>query len=165
MKNYKKIKNIIWKLTGVLFSLVLFSTYFSAGLAAKYISRAEGEDSARVAKFNYTLTAKENLLSQPLDISLAPSGTYEVNITLENTSEVALRCVITAENLTKNLPIFYDTNEKVYKPSVSEVGVPVGGTGTVTFSVTWPEVEGLDDPSYAGKVDNILLTISVEQVD
>ena len=163
MKDYQKAKTIVWKIASVIFSLVLFSSYFSAGLAAKYTIQSQATDGARVAKFSYELTGEAVLLSQSLQMELYPGSSQSYEVVLRNTSEVALRCVIKAENTTKNLPIFYDAQLQEYKSYVNEISVPVGKTKTLTFTVEWDDL--FSDPAYAGKVDEIVLTISVEQID
>ena len=50
-------RNIALRLAGILFCLTLVSFYMVSGLFAKYMTRGQGSDSARVIKFgDITLT-------------------------------------------------------------------------------------------------------------
>ena len=61
--------NIVMWLAGALFCLVVLTTYLSAGLFARYVTRDDGGDDARVITFG-KLTVKEN------DVAGSPGQEY-----------------------------------------------------------------------------------------
>ena len=48
------IKSFVWRTAFIMLVLVLFTTHFVSGLAARYVTSSSGDDSARVAKFSYS---------------------------------------------------------------------------------------------------------------
>ena len=84
--------NIPMLLAIVLFYLTVLSTHLTGGLFARYVTKADGTDSARVAKFDVQTTGEpgvEVLYSQ------GDSGDYALLV--ENKSEVAISYTITVE--------------------------------------------------------------------
>ena len=73
--------NIPMLLAIVLFYLTVLSTHLTGGLFARYVTKADGTDSARVAKFDVQTTGD--------------SGDYALLV--ENKSEVAISYTITVE--------------------------------------------------------------------
>ena len=53
MKQLINVKSIVWRTASILLGAVLFTSYFSSGLFAKYTTSGTGSDSARVARFSY----------------------------------------------------------------------------------------------------------------
>lgn len=92
-----------------------------------------------------------------------------VQIKVHNKGEVALRCVVTAVNLTGNLPLQIegatgDLQEGDEVVVSRDIGI--GDDLTFDWKVVWPT----DDPKnkdvgYMGKMDMIRITVAVEQVD
>lgn len=68
---------------GILFCLVLISTSMLGGLYARYVTRASGGDSARVAKFDVVGTG-----SGLVTVRVEDSETGQYTITVTNRSEV-----------------------------------------------------------------------------
>ena len=79
--------NIPMCMACVLLCLTLFSTYLTGGLYARYISRDDFEDSARVAKFDVDLSSN----SDKVDIRLERSTTGNYSFIIHNKSEVAIK--------------------------------------------------------------------------
>lgn len=75
-------------IAGALFCLILLSTALMGGLYAKYLSRGNGSDDARVAKFDVTTTISD--VNATLANYTTDTNTYTLEI--KNKSEVAVRC-------------------------------------------------------------------------
>ena len=77
---------LLLRIALILLCMTLFSTSMLSGLYAKYIAKNNGEDSARVAKFDVTAEWSEDVT---VNASLGQTnGTY--NFTVTNNSEVAI---------------------------------------------------------------------------
>ena len=91
----------------VLFCLVLFSTYLTGGLYARYTTSASGSDSARVARFEITgVDSWTNQGEIDLDLNFFdPNKTSaSLDFTISSASEVAVKydVVITMPTLSNN---------------------------------------------------------------
>ena len=88
MHGQKKISAgpLLLRIALVLLCMVAFSTSMLAGLYARYSTKADGEDSARVAKFNVAAEWSGNVT---VDASLGQTG-GEYKFTVTNNSEVAI---------------------------------------------------------------------------
>lgn len=139
----------------LLLCAVLISSYAISGLYARYISEGSGGDSARVAKFSF----HDNLDTQYQEIpaSFDPNEPHTVEITIENTGEVALRYVVTFENLTGNLPL----KLKEEDPNYGEV--QSNSATTFSWTIEWDQEDISVDQ--AGKMDVVRIVVAVEQVD
>lgn len=84
-RNHMKL-NIPMCLGLVLLCLTLISIHFTSGLYAKYVSKNDAEDSARVAKFDVVVSPKDLSLN---DVVLA---------TMESNSDDKSSCVLTIDN-------------------------------------------------------------------
>lgn len=74
----------ILRVAAVLLCLVLVTSHFSFGMLARYVTRANGQDSARIAALRVSAVTEEKK-----DAATAFTRTYEV--TLNNESDVAVR--------------------------------------------------------------------------
>lgn len=83
MKMKKRTSGIL-HIAAVLLCLVLVSTYFNSGMLAKYVTRANGHDTARIAALQVSVETKE-------DTSKADVYTRTYTVTLTNNSDVAMR--------------------------------------------------------------------------
>ena len=101
---------------GALFCLMLISVSLMSGLYARYISNGEGDDTARVAKFDVATTVP-NVDAQ--FINNTASGNVKT-LSVTNNSEVAVRCDLV---LTFEVPL------------PDYISITVGGT-TVTGNNT-----------------------------
>ena len=152
------------RIAGILLCLVLVSFHFTSGLYARYTTRGEGEDSARVAKF--TVDVNSNLLQQEqlVTLDIVP-GEKQYKIEIVNNSEVAVECVVKIVNITKNIPMTFAFDGS----TVNSEGVAVSHTLSsntteyVDFSVCWTANE--DALNYIGMVDLVSIELSVQQVD
>ena len=149
---------LVFRIGGLLFCLLLISMYMMGGLYARYTASASGTDGARVAQFAFAFD--RDLMSQTVTapISLAPGETDTKTVSITNNGETAIRCVVTLENLTKNLPIAQ--NQPLI--SISDV-IPSGESDECEMSISWPEAENSID--FAEKMDVFKITVTVEQVD
>lgn len=57
-------KNVMMRVASVMMVLVLMTSSVISGTFAKYVTKGESEDSARVAKFGVTVTANGDMFSQ-----------------------------------------------------------------------------------------------------
>jgi hypothetical protein len=83
MKRKNRISKIL-RVAGVLLCLVMVTSYFSSGMLARYVTRANGDDTARIAALKVSAETVEKT-----DAATAFTRTYEV--TLKNDSDVAVR--------------------------------------------------------------------------
>lgn len=158
MKELNRKTPLVFKIGVLLLCAMLVTSYMMSDLYARYTVTAFASDSARVAKFTFTddqmqMQAQSFVISSPV----YPGQTVcAVNATIRNESEVAIRYVVNFENLTGNLPINYPLpiSFNVIAPN-EEV--------TVNYPISWPANE--NSPDYAGKMDIVRITVSVEQVD
>lgn len=75
----------------ILLCLVLVSAHFSTGMIARYVTRASGSDSGRLAAFRVTATAEETeaVVVRPLDAEKGGTADYVIEIT--NPGDTAVR--------------------------------------------------------------------------
>ena len=78
--------SILIRVAAGLFCLLLISVYLLGGLFARYVSRGQGADSARVAKFDVKLDGPHGVTCEVT--ALHPG---EVTIEVDNDSEVAVK--------------------------------------------------------------------------
>ena len=135
--------NIMMRVAAVLFCLVLISTHFMSGLYARYISRGEGEDDARVAKFE---VSSEWAGTVNIDVTKTTEGnfTFKVN----NLSEVAISydLVLTFEN---DFPTYLS----------AEIGTKTGTVDVDGKTVTFEKLESLPSAT-EGATNTLLFTVT-----
>lgn len=148
----KNIHVIVLRTVVVLLILVCLSTAMVTGRYARYFSSASGEDSARVAKFDVTVSSTTTQLASVL---IQPGETAEKFFTVENKSEVAVALNFQVSNKYNNLPL-------EFLHPVSGVIAP-GKTKEVPLLVTWPAAD--NDDNYIGKVDLLEISVQAVQVD
>ena len=86
----------LW-LAAVLFCLVVLTTYLSAGLFARYVTRDEGGDDARVAKFDVSCAqVGETPFSIELDFLDPAKSRADISFSVVSAGEVALAYDIVA---------------------------------------------------------------------
>lgn len=81
----------------VLLCLTLFSIHLTSGLYAKYTAKGNGEDDARVAKFDVDVVGSEDIAVR---YNTVTDNVYEFEVT--NKSEVAVEYQITVTDLSSN---------------------------------------------------------------
>ncbi len=185
MKKLNKRTPVVFHVGLVLLCLVLFSTYLTGGLYARYTTTASGGDSARVAKFHITSGGNWTGSSEAVDLELNffdPAKLKDIlSFTISSSSEVAVKydVVITMPEGMEHydwLEITLDKGQANEKTAVAEEHVfiisDVGSftpndnntyTHTLTFSVR---------PDYWGNPGTLLdtdgavqITIHAEQID
>ena len=162
---------VLMRIVCVLQMLVLVSTSIVSGQLARYVTRATGTDSARVARFEVT---QAGTLMQSFSQSISPGEQFTRSVEVVNASEVAVDYIITVSNPENNLPLEFsavDSNGDSLTLAVS------GNTSTLTgfmpendatpetFILTVKWKDGVTDDSYAGKVDLIRITLTAAQAD
>ena len=162
MSNRKASKiNIPMFVACVLLCLTLISVHMLGGIYAKYISKSEGDDSARVAKFSIT-DGNAYLSAEPI-LEIAP-GERLLTVEVENNSEVAVDYIVTFENMTDNIPLKFSVGGS--EPQLFGCSVPTalapGASATVTAKVIFEKEGAL---GYIGMVDKIGITLTAEQID
>lgn len=158
-------KNKMMRIASVLLVAVLLSTCAISGTFAKYVTSAEGSDSARVAKWDFKVnntTANSNNFTFDLfktvndsdgnaetDIKftdgtiIAPGTKGSFEIVLKNDSEVTAEYVIdyTVTN-TNNIPVVFSLDGQDWKSNINEldvttpVKVAIGATAPI-ITVHW----------------------------
>ena len=110
-KNEKSPVNLgsfLIRLAAVLFCLLMVSIYLMSGLFARYVSRDQGTDSARVAKFNPLVTSTTKDVKIEYGVSENNAGAYTVEVV--NDSEVAV---------TYNIKVVVDKAEDTFDIKVA----------------------------------------------
>lgn len=151
----------------VLLCLTAFSLHTSGGgIYARYSSEAEGEDSARVARFEVTETG--TVLTSDIVEALIPGETVVRTVSVENKSEVAVKYSVTLVNLTGNLPLALSL-EKASGGKTDGAAYDVLGIGeSADYNVVlyWPDDRPEDrSAEYSGKIDQVRVVLTAEQVD
>ena len=174
MKNHNRRIPIVFYVGWVLLFLGMISWGMTSGLYAKYTSRGNASDEARVAQFLFN-TGKTDESRAFIEISsIEKPGDqmkYEFTVsngTSENCSEVAQDYQVDV-TISGNMPLAY-TLQKNDEPTPNQGG---GGTlpaGTYqcdrfVLTVEWPKDE--NDIQYANgsSVGEVILTITSEQAD
>lgn len=153
---WNKLKQNVWRIVCVLLWLAFLTSFFSFQYAARYTTKEQGEDSARVAKFDFVLTSATLQPSVELLTvdNMQPGSVQSYTVAVQNKSEVALVCTVSAKNVTGNLPLKMDA---VF------MAIAIGGSAELTFQIEWPSTD--NSPSLMGRIDVVELTVHVEQVD
>lgn len=150
-------KNKTLRLALLVLLLAVVTMSVISGTLAKYVESVTGTDTARVAKFEYTLsgmtgdgdTKTLNLFDTATDTGIlgnlasdgkklvAPGSEGSIDVVLTNTSEVKISAGFTlTETNTNKIPIVYKYNNAYYSsviPANTEVTLHDGGTtATVT---------------------------------
>lgn len=165
---------LMMRIAAVLLCLVLFSLHLMSGLYAKYTSSGNGDDTARVAKFEVNVTGIPSAVS--IDSKTTNNGTYEITVTNESEVAVEYDIIVTLGNQASGVSTVLKTGEIIHTGSTSErvttyTGVANLAAGTnsathnLTFVVDWAEfTKNINDDSH--NVDlTFTVTIHVDQVD
>lgn len=144
---------LVFYVSLALLCFVLVTSHLTSGLYARYTATGAGSDSARVAKFEIGETFTEQ--SEVIEVgALKPNGRFERSIEITNSSEVLVSCVVTAENITGNLPL-------VHEPVT--VDLAPGQTEHIPLEIEW-ETDNFSS-KHAGMVDLVRVTLLAEQAD
>ena len=124
-------------IAAVLFCLVLVTAHFTAGMYARYVTRAKGSDSAQTARFSVMATQNK------AEIVAGEDG-YQITVKNDSTVSVSYEAVIQFDNSAdadrfESVPAFTGTlepgQETTSNPFVL-VLKDADGTGTAHFTVT-----------------------------
>ncbi len=144
----------------VLLCLTLFSMHLTGGLYAKYTAKGNGEDDARVAKFNVVTTGDADAVAVSTAVI---SDTYV--ITVENNSEVAVEYNMSvaleskSESAGVNASLDKDNGTLAANASTAN-------THTLTFSVlNWDTITENTKAESANINIGFTVTIDVVQID
>lgn len=156
MRQHNKKTPTVFYVGVMLLCAFLVTSHMMSGLYARYTSAASNDSSARVAKFEFSdnWQAQSQTLLIPYQ-DMYPGKKITVPIEIKNNGEVAIKCIVKVENLTGNLPI--ETKEVYNQP------VPMNSRNKFNIEIEWQKSENSLD--YAGKVDLVRVTVTVEQVD
>jgi len=130
-------KNKTLRLGLVALLLVAITMSIISGTLAKYVDLFSASDSARVAKFDYTVagldkdnqtieifeTVEDSGIVHHNDSSklIAPGTNGSFNVTLTNKSEVLIKAKYTfTENNNENIPVVYEYDSKYYSSVLLE---------------------------------------------
>lgn len=164
--------NPVYLLAAVLVILMAIAAVLMLNTYAKYITTADGTDSARVAKFEISDTGSMYETSFALEVDPIQPAAVNDALTLTNNSEVDVKCCITVDS-TANLPLIFEwTDEDGNKSSVpadeaAEFTLESNGDSSVyDLAVKW-DTSTDDNKSftYRRQVDSISLTVKFEQID
>ena len=115
---------LLLRIALILLCMTLFSTSMLSGLYAKYTAKNNGEDSARVAKFNVTADWEDVTV---VASSVKTNGEYQFTVTNKSEVAVSYDLVIT---FTEDVPF---CNVALANPAGTDVlGIKDGNT--ITFS-------------------------------
>ena len=162
MSNRKASKiNIPMFVACVLLCLTLMSLHLMGGIYARYVSVSEGSDSARVAKFG--ISENKTAFSETFLLSTRP-GVENMEIAVENDSEVAVAYTVTVKNTTNNIPYSFSIGGGApeFSSCTSTANLAPDSNATVTVSAIWDAEGALD---YMGMVDLITVSIIAQQID
>lgn len=143
-KKKTSIGPLIFRIALIVLCMTAFTTSMLSGLYARYTAKNNGEDSARVAKFNVTADWEDVTV---VTSSVQTNGTY--NFTVTNNSEVAITydLVITFEG---GIPAYLQASLPGKEASVSG--------NTITFS----DVASLA-PSATGTQHTLTFTMDLKE--
>lgn len=127
-------KNRMMRLASCLLVLTLLTTCMISGTYAKYTTKAEGSDMARVAKWGVTVTANGSTFAKD----------YVKNDTTVSTIAKSVVAAASAGEETDNLvaPGTSGTMTKMKLTGTPEVAVKVSYTGSFDISENWTDKDG-----------------------
>ena len=177
--------NVLLCTVAVLLCATLYSTHLVGGLYARYTTSGSSNDSARVAAFNIE---EEGTLFQTVQAEIKPGSTAAQNVDLiiNNKSEVAVQCDIQVTNVTGNLPEMEftlgpkleDEKPEADTPAVtlesedsgasaSTIQISAGGKAKYLLNISWTpnEEKPEEDLALMGMVDYVTIAVTATQID
>ena len=173
MKQSNK-KPLVFYVGLVILGMVMITTHFTSGLYARFISTSSISDSAVIAKFciGEDLSSSEALVDVVATPPVTEGEKQQVQvIQITNTGDTTVTYTLQAQNLTNNLPI------RILFGSASEAATTLTGTlapnETINqnLQIEWGDTSAIQwtqnplDPQFAGRVDLIRLTVSIQQTN
>ena len=163
----KRPVNWVLRTAAILMCLVAASLYLVTGLYARYTTSTTGSDGARVAKFEIS-TGGDLISGNPFQVTMKPGDVQTRKVTVKNSSEVAVECVLTAENESENLPLELKWEKIDGGSATHSVNLAANQTSeqTYTLYIVWPNTDAEDKSvKYSREVDHIVVTILCQQID
>lgn len=144
----------------VLLCLTLFSMHLTGGLYAKYTAKGNGEDDARVAKFNVVTTGDADAVAVSTAVVF---DTYVIKV--ENKSEVAVEynmsVALESKSESDGVKASLDKDNGTLAANAS-----TANTHTLTFSVlNWDTITANTKAESANINIGFTVTIDVVQID
>lgn len=187
----KKVNNIIWTLFGVVLSLTLISTSMVSGLFARYTTKAQSGDSARVAAYIFRVQDGSGTFDAVLPDVIQPgldkaynfsvtnkSGslvcetdqTYDVVLRIEGNAPI--KCVLKKKKTDSTIIKVIELDTKVsgygnetYKSCNGDFQAAIEKKDDYILEITWPKEEERMNASFAESVAEVSLTFQAQQVD
>ncbi|MBQ8606180.1 MAG: hypothetical protein IJ408_05530 [Clostridia bacterium] len=164
-------KNILFYILLTLIALTLISTFLLSGIYAKYVTTHSASDSARVAKFDVGEDGGMFTASYAVELDPETDETIADALTLFNSSEVAVECVLSMESYA-NLPLTYTWTENGTEHTANADDTltlnfpPLAGQTDFDLTVGW-DTASEENLSfiYRRQVDKIILNIECNQID
>lgn len=151
---------------------LLVVTFVVTGVTfSGYVTRTNGGDSARVAKFDVTEGIPDTYTTELQ--GMYPGSEETLEFTVKSESEVAVACYMILTT-TQNLPVEYyitsgDVTETVVLEEKTQFATLQPGTkdASFTLNVKWPNTvdSEWDAETYMYLADAITLTLVTEQID
>lgn len=138
-------KNKMMRFASALMVATLLSTSVISGTFAKYVSTATGSDTARVAKWSFTVNEEEIAVTPATDVTfdlfkyadanvdvdgdgservIAPGTQGSFSFTMVNKSEVnAKYTIVFQETNTGNIPLVYSVDGSTWEDSIAELAM------------------------------------------
>lgn len=138
---------------------LLVTSYMMGGLYARYTAGTKANATAPVAAFSFSVTYGENssqsqTFTLPAD-SMKPGETVSIPFTVKNSGDVTVKYTAKIENLTSNLPLTLTGETGKLESNESSESAQI--------QIKWDASN--NDSTYAGKMDLLRITVTVEQVD
>lgn len=158
-------KNKMMRIASVLLVAVLLSTCTISGTFAKYTSSSTGTDTARVAKWDFTVGETDITTSNTFtfdlfntanytdsnvdtdgngsEVVIAPGTTGNASVTLTNNSEVNATYAVAFSATENGVPLQWSVNGTDWKNDISQLDIAAtnitmnGGTATINIYWKW----------------------------
>ena len=157
-------KNKMMRIASVLLVAVLMSTCAISGTFAKYVSTSTGSDTARVAKWDFTIGGTDITTSNTFtfdlfttaydeenvdkdgngsEVVIAPGTTGSASVTLTNNSEVNANYAVDFSANENDVPLQWSKDGTAWVNSITDLNIANtaitmnGGTATITIHWKW----------------------------
>lgn len=169
MSGIEKFQTVISRTLLILLAFTIYSFWMLGGLYARYVTKAEGGDNARVAYFQI---ADSNTLQKTYKLVPMSTDNQEqaFTVNMSNNSETAVRYTFSIEK-EGNLPLnitAQNNGNVLTKDTVSDVWSverAAGKSGDEEYKFTLSLDNTEENYRYSGGVESIRLTVKAEQID
>lgn len=180
-------KNKMMRIASVLLVAVLLSTCAISGTFAKYTSSSTATDTARVAKWDFTIGETDITTSNTFtfdlfnttsytdsnvdtdgsgsEVVIAPGTTGSASVTLTNNSEVAATYAVAFSATESGVPLQWSTDGTTWKNDISDLDISAtniamnNGSAIITIHWKWAFVsETVVDTDQSDSIDTNLGT-------